>query len=441
MRERAAPCLAGLACLATGFAACGSAAAPRVPTNSAPPHAPTAAPRPAPVARATDGIAVRVPRGWHVVRDPLPSLTYPRARMLLTSYRAHGGGRCGPDRAEAALPADGALVFLLEYRPRVGDVWSHRAGAQFSPRPRRWRLGPARSTECWRVSSHAVLFQSASRPFQVQVAFGPHASAARHAEVQRVLRSLRFGTLPPLPADPYAGWRSLDDIEGDTLRTPPGWPVRVTKDRRTVPQPRTLFAAANAPAALPGHLIRDFPPSGVQVRVIEERHGHASLGFPPFPHHAWPAPSDFHAVAPGPKARAAALTSQRSTAEQLGSRFSVWIVSGPDSTVADRARARSAAASVGLSVGAFRNRPRRFTVTQLAYALRTNPNNEASVAACRRLRHPRRHSPLSPPPTFTCLIAVNGNPTATFDVQVLPSGCFVAERRRPGQADYGCIHR
>jgi hypothetical protein len=41
------------------------------------------------------------------------------------------------------------------------------------------------------------------------------------------------------------------------------------------------------------------------------------------------------------------------------------------------------------------------------------------------------------PPVFACTITAGGAATA-YDVQLLPNGCFVAERRRPGKAIYGC---
>ncbi len=374
------------------------------------------APAPQRLTSAGHGIALHVPRGWHFVRAPVTSLGYPVDRLLLTSYPARAGGDCGPDRAEAALPPGGALVFVFEYR-----------GGRFATRPAHWALGPARDYECWRVPSHMVRFRAAARSFQVHVAFGPRATAARRGQVQRILRSLRISSRGAPPPAPYAGWGSLNDVEGDTLRTPPGWSAHVTRDPRSQPQPRTLFATANVRAAMPGRT--RFPRDGVQLRVVEHRPGPASLAFPPFPDHAWPAADDFETTPHG----------LRAAAEQQRSRFSVWIVSGPAAAPADVAAAHRAAASVGLSVGAFRNRPRRVTVTQLQVALRTNPNNEASHAACRRPRHPIHGSGLAPAPTFVCRIAVNGHPAATFDVQILTDRCFVAERRRPGQADYGCI--
>jgi hypothetical protein len=38
---------------------------------------------------------------------------------------------------------------------------------------------------------------------------------------------------------------------------------------------------------------------------------------------------------------------------------------------------------------------------------------------------------------FTCLLTLTGE-RARYAVQVLANGCYVAERRRPGRAVYGC---
>jgi hypothetical protein len=40
-------------------------------------------------------------------------------------------------------------------------------------------------------------------------------------------------------------------------------------------------------------------------------------------------------------------------------------------------------------------------------------------------------------PVYTCQLTIFGV-TARYDVQVLRSGCYVAERHRPGRAVYGC---
>ncbi len=51
----------------------------------------------------------------------------------------------------------------------------------------------------------------------------------------------------------------------------------------------------------------------------------------------------------------------------------------------------------------------------------------------------RRASPFGAgkSPVFSCAITVAGT-KAGYYVQVLKTGCFVAERRRPGRAIYGC---
>ena len=41
------------------------------------------------------------------------------------------------------------------------------------------------------------------------------------------------------------------------------------------------------------------------------------------------------------------------------------------------------------------------------------------------------------PPVYACTLA-RGATSSAYDVQLLPTGCFVAERRSPGVAIYGC---
>jgi hypothetical protein len=40
-------------------------------------------------------------------------------------------------------------------------------------------------------------------------------------------------------------------------------------------------------------------------------------------------------------------------------------------------------------------------------------------------------------PIYSCSVTAGGVASA-YDVQLLASGCFVAERRKPGKAIYGC---
>lgn len=248
----------------------------------------TSAPSPAARVAVPGRLSVVVPAGWHLRRPPITALSVPTERLLLASGPAPRGGNCGPDTAESRLPAGGALLYLLEYRPRIGSIWSGLKRSAFPPRPTHARLA-ARDLgryECWRVPSHLLRFRAADRAFQLHVAFGPHASAARRAEVLRVVDSLRIA---PLPAP----------------RVPP------------------------------------------------------------------------------------------------------------------------------------------VTAAQLEQALRTNPNQEASAASCRRAtRAERRRSRVFGPtrlPLFVCSIAVSGLPAEPFVVQVLPDHCFVGVARHGHRGDMGCV--
>lgn len=87
---------------------------------------------------------------------------------------------------------------------------------------------------------------------------------------------------------------------------------------------------------------------------------------------------------------------------------------------------------------------RRALAIALERALRGNPNNEASVAACRPARARERARAIAVfgrtrRPLFVCRIAVGGRGPETFDVQVLGNGCFVGAARDGRQGDFGCI--
>jgi hypothetical protein len=323
--------------------------------------------------RVTDagaGIAVTQPGGWHLTTPPISSLSAPRERLLLTSYRTERGGNCGPDRAERDLPDGGALVYLIEYRPSTGDPWRGLRRRDFPPRPARFALRRAALAgyECWRKPSYLIRFRDADRPFQLHVALGPRASQARRAQVLRVLDSLRFEPLPAPPPDPYAGWRTIVEELGDSLRVPPGWSAGATTSPRRYPRPRSLLFASSVrldglasssgtrsprrlPASIPAAALA---PGGVLLWVREERKGPPTAAFPPPPGEAWPRREDFQPVERGDGRRW-----ERAGMRSGSHRFSIWIVSGPTATEPDRELARQAAATFGFSTGRFRDRPCR----------------------------------------------------------------------------------
>jgi hypothetical protein len=393
-RDAAIPALLVLAC-ATASVAVGCGAGVEVAPSAG---RATGTQRP----RLAGSVSVTVPRGWHLLPPPVTGLAFPVDRLLLTSYPAARGGNCGPDRAESALPAHGALIYLMEYRPRLGPAWAGIRRSAFPPRPAHFALRQRNLTpaECWKVPSYLIRFRAADRPFQLHVALGPHAGAARRAQVLRALDSLRFTPLPPPPPDPYAGWHALHLETGDTLRTPPGWLAVANPSPRRQARPRTLFLAANQaltglpsrrpsrlhqmPARFPPRTLARFPADGVLLRVREDRPGPANAAWPDLPPTAtWPAASDFAPVAGGIAGHWPALSWLRAATEQRTTRFSLSIVSGPQATDADRQRAIKAAASFAFSVGSFRDRPCR--------------------RACRSRRTPVRVVPAARPRTRVAL--------------------------------------
>jgi hypothetical protein len=315
------------------------------------------------------GIAVSQPAGWHLIAPKISSLSYPGERLLLTSYRAKRGGNCGPDRAARALPPGGALVYLIEYRPSVGDPWRGLHRSAFPPRPKHFALRRSAlgNYECWAAPSYLIRFRDADRPLQLHIALGSRATAARRAQVLRVVDSLRFKPLPPPPPDPFAGWRWLTEEVGDSLRVPPGWSASATTSPRRYRRPRALLFVSKTPLpAVPARASRtprrlpdriptgDLPPDGVLVWVREERTGPASPAFPPRPRGTWPRPEDFQGID-----RGQGLRWERVGFRSGGHRFSIWIVSGAAASEADRDLARKAAATFGFSTGRYRDRPCR----------------------------------------------------------------------------------
>jgi hypothetical protein len=150
-------------------------------------------------ARTSTGAAISLtpPPGWRLITHDITALSWPVERLLVTSYRARRGGNCAPDRAERELPAGGALVYLLEYRARIGAPLTKVNGRAFPPRPAHFSLERRAlgNYECWRVPSYLIRFRDAGRAFQVHVALGPRAGPARRTQVLAVLDSLRFSPL------------------------------------------------------------------------------------------------------------------------------------------------------------------------------------------------------------------------------------------------------
>lgn len=144
------------------------------------------------------GISVNYPATWHLFPPPDTSLSYPFDRLLITSYPATtGGGGCSPRRAEAALPANGVLIYLFEYSASSSGILTRPEAAAFPPKPAAFTL-PSRALnyECWTVPTYMIRFRADGRLFQVHIALGPRVSASRRVQALRVLQSLRIQPLP-----------------------------------------------------------------------------------------------------------------------------------------------------------------------------------------------------------------------------------------------------
>ena len=223
-------------------------------------------------------------------------------------------------------------------------------------------------------SGYGTTFRAADRPFQLFLAFGDKTTDERLAQVEAIIDSLHFDTLPPPPADPYAGWPLLSDNSGDSLRPPPGWPGAAFEYRPgKTSRPRSLFFTSNLPLwGLPKKLVarttesgsedglfprvalaNEFPSDGVLLFVDEEAKGGPSPDFPAI-ESEWPAAESF-SEAEIATSVAPEITWLRSSGSFSGYRFSVWIGRGPEVSEQDFQLALQSAASLAVS-GCWRDR-------------------------------------------------------------------------------------
>ncbi|MEO8289841.1 MAG: hypothetical protein ABI649_02460 [Gaiellaceae bacterium] len=129
------------------------------------------------------GISFRYPSNWHIAGF---STTVFPARVAVASYPLPADaveGDCGGIVAVRRLPADGALVLLIDY----GD-----AGVRgFGPRPRHFALrgGKLADYECF---GHSYLFQFriGGRDLQAHLLLGRNASEMTAAQALEILDSL-----------------------------------------------------------------------------------------------------------------------------------------------------------------------------------------------------------------------------------------------------------
>jgi hypothetical protein len=153
---------------------------------------------------ARDQVSIQTPPDWFFNDDPVPALLDPRVLFAASTAPIQSGGECAPDNATGNLPADGALLWVVEYTSvGTGTEGPQRAPYEFPPRDGSFQLGPLQGPfECIGVRTHLVLFRDGGRYFQVHVMLGPDASSALEADVLRSLDSFQAqSTGGPSPSD------------------------------------------------------------------------------------------------------------------------------------------------------------------------------------------------------------------------------------------------
>jgi hypothetical protein len=320
------------------------------------------------------GVSATIPDGWQLRKQPLTNIIDPREVLALATYPLAGDGKGGggpcvaTQQALEAMPADGGLIWLLEYRPARGDVWADLPRSRFPLRPENYAItrNDLQPGVCGAGLGLSTTFRDADRPFQLWLLFGEKVSEARLAEVTQILDGLRFDDLPAPPPDPYAGWPLINTNPGDSLRPPPGWAASAAMfpvDKQ--PRPRALFFASNRPLfglpqklvphvdTLPGPMpsaavANQFPQDGVLLWIVEESdRWQIGKDFEPI-ERGWPHPDDFKPAQiltkPAPEVRWL-----HAGGEWRGYRFSIWIGSGSEASEEDRRLALKSAASLAVS--------------------------------------------------------------------------------------------
>jgi hypothetical protein len=139
------------------------------------------------------GLRLDVPAGWTALAAPLAEPAVAPVVAAFGSWPLPAGGDCGPEPALAALPADGALVWINEHPSpnNRGDYYQFvRYAHDPTTQPMRWECGaeaPSRM-ELWDVGN--------GRYLEAHVALGPAVGPERVAEVEALLNSLRAGIEP-----------------------------------------------------------------------------------------------------------------------------------------------------------------------------------------------------------------------------------------------------
>jgi hypothetical protein len=138
-------------------------------------------------------ISVERPAGW--IRKDV-GLSAPRAPRLVAVYGTWDfptGGDCGPEAALQDLPADGAMVWILEH-------WNPGYAGDFVPLMTGFGIDlqtpPARWVCAAGAPSRMYLLRVASRYFEVHLALGPRAGSETIRQAEGLIESLEAEPAP-----------------------------------------------------------------------------------------------------------------------------------------------------------------------------------------------------------------------------------------------------
>ena len=161
------------------------------PEPSVTPSAPPALTQGAAQFDPEDGIWVLTPLDWSFLVDPSGPYE-PKTLFAVANYPIEPGGECAPSTALGALPADGALAWVIEYHDAEGN--------DFPTRPDRFSLDPSSLSNYECSGTHATYmlrFQDQGRYFQVHMALGEQASGDVRDDMLASLSSLVVDQCPP----------------------------------------------------------------------------------------------------------------------------------------------------------------------------------------------------------------------------------------------------
>jgi len=115
---------------------------------------------------------VRLPTGWHAVRRPITAVLYPVQVLAAATYPIslpRHPRSCWPNAALRQMPANGALLQIIEYKPRDSAGKPVRV-PHLRHRPDRFTYADYEPFEC-AGPSYKFDFEQAGRAFQAQVWF------------------------------------------------------------------------------------------------------------------------------------------------------------------------------------------------------------------------------------------------------------------------------